>query len=260
LIRANAARADTVFAMPAMPAMPVVRTTRPLALALALVACFALSACDPGVPEAEPEPSVSVSEEPSPSPSASEEPHAPELSELVLTSNGMGTLVIGEAPSTEPTQQMIEEDPAACADENTGFDAGVEPGDPDALRWVPIAEYNAADGYPRWSVSVIDGALMRIDLHDDSIPTDKGVRIGDSRASALAAYPDGMLVDQTITDVLVVPGAHGVLHIEIAKAMSGELADYWGAQVDTVVFVRAVDLADGVFTVAASENIAGGCL
>ena len=238
------------------------RMTRPLAIAIAVaaLACFALSACAPGSDVAEPEPTASVSDTPSPTPSASEEARAPAVSELELTPNGMGTLVIGEAPSTVPTLQMIEEDPSACADENTGFGAGVEAGDPEAIRWVPIAEYNSADGYARWSVSVIDGALARIDLHDDSVPTDKGIRIGDSRAAALAAYPDGMLVDETITDVLVVPGEHGVLHIEIAKEMSGDLAGYWGGQVDTVVFIRAVDLEGGVFTVAASDNIAGGCL
>ena len=253
MILANAALADTVFAMPAA------RTTRPLAIAVAVLACFALSACDPGLSEVAPEPTASASDSPTPSPSVSETPQAPDVSELVITSNGMGTLVIGQAPSTVPAQQMLEEDPAACADENTGFDAGVEPGDPEAIRWVPIPAYEVG-GYAPWSVAVHDGILMRIDIRDGSIPTDKGIRIGDSREAALAAYPDGAVVDEGMTDVLVVPGEHGVLHIEIAKETDADLVGYWGPQVGTVVYIRAVDLAGGVFTVAASENIAGGCL
>jgi hypothetical protein len=240
--------------------MSAVRTTRPLAIAVALFACLALSACDPGHEEAGPTPSWSESGSPTPTPSASEAPHAPDVSELVITPNGMGTLVIGEAPSTDPELKMLEIDAAACSDERTGFGAGVAPGDPEAIRWVPVAEYTTPDGYPHWTVSVIDGLLDRIDLHDNSIPTDQGVRIGDSRAAVLAAYPGGTLVDETITDVLVVPGEHGVLHIEIAKEGSADLAGYWGAQLDTVVYIRAVDLAGGVFTVAASDNVAGGCL
>ena len=236
------------------------RMTRPLAIAVAALACFALSACAPGSDVAAPEPSATVSDSPSPTPSASEAAHSPGVSELELTPNGMGTLVIGEAPSTDPDFQMLEMDPAACSDENTGFGAGVEAGDPEAIRWVPIAAYDVPDGYPHWSVSVIDGVLMRIDLHDSSVPTDEGIRIGDPRAAALAAYPGAMVAEEWGTDVLVVPGAHGVLHIEIARDPGGDGAGYWGDQVDTVVFIRAVDLEGGVFTVAASDNIAGGCL
>ena len=66
-----------------------------------------------------------------------------------------------------------------------------------------------------------DGILMRIDLRDGSIPTDQGIRIGDPGAAALAAYPDAAVVDEWGTDVLVVPGEHGVLHIEIARERDG---------------------------------------
>lgn len=253
-VPADAALASTVFGM------PVARTVRPLATAVALLVCLALVACASGEGGAEPTPSTSASDSPSASPSASDEPRAPAAGELVLTPNGMGTLVIGEAPSTEPAQQMLEEDPAACSDENTGFDAGVEPGDPQALRWVPIPAYNPPGGYAPWSVDVHDGILMRIDLHDGSIPTDEGIRIGAVGTDALAAYPDAAVVEEWATDVLVVPGEHGVLHIEIARERDDDTAGYWGDQLGRVVFIRSVDLDGGVFTVAASENIAGGCL
>ncbi len=239
--------------------MSRVRRISPLLLAVAVGASFLLAGCGPSGAAA-PASTPSTSDTPSPTPSATAEPHAPDVSELVLTPDGMGTLVIGEAPSTEPALKMLDIDPAACSDERTGFGAGVAPGDPQAIRWVPIPAYNSADGYPRWSVDVHDGILMRIDLHDDSVPTDKGIRIGDDGAAALAAYPDAAVVEEWATDVLVVPGLHGVLHIEIAHDPDGDMAGYWGDLLGKVVFIRTVDLEGGVFTVAASENIAGGCL
>jgi hypothetical protein len=124
---------------------------------------------------------------------------------------------------------------------------------------VPIAPYLSDEGDPHWSVDVVDGILTRIDLHDLSVPTDAGVRIGDARAAALAAYPGVDAVVEWGTDVFVIPGEHGVLHIEIARDPGGASAGYWGDQIDTVVFIRAVDLASSVYSVAASENIAGSC-
>lgn len=222
------------------------------ALAAALAGCTG--------PAAVPDPTPTVSDTPTPTPTPTAEARAPGLDELMLTPDGMGTLVIGQAPSEEPLLRMLELDPAACSDERTGFEAGIEPGDPQAARWVPIAIYQT-EGFAPWSVDVADGVLWRIDLFDGSIPTDSGVRIGDSADAALAAYPDAMVSEQWATDVVVVPGTHGVLHIEIAREPEeSDLANYWGELIDTVVYIRAVDLHGGVFTVAASDNIAGGCL
>jgi len=238
--------------------MPTSRRLSSSLIAVALIGVFALTACAPGTPTS-PSETPSASETPSPTPTPTPAPTAPTMDELAITPDGMGTLVIGEAPSTEPGVQMLEEDPAACSDENTGFEAGVKPGDPEAIRWVPIDAYQPR-GYAPWSADVHDGILMRIDLLDGSIPTDKGIRIGDPGTAALAAYPEAAVVDEWGTDVLVVPGEHGVLHIEIARDPGGDLAGYWADQVDKVVYIRAVDLHGGVFTVAASENIAGVCL
>jgi hypothetical protein len=236
--------------------MSPVRQARVPLIALALSAAFLLSACDPGPSDPVAEPSAS--ETPSPTPTPSEAPRAPAVGELVITPDGMGTLVIGQAPPTDAAQVMIEEDPAHCADVNTGFGAGVEPGDPEAIRWVPIDAYETA-GHAPWAVNVLDGLLHRIDVFDSSIPTDLGIRIGDPAATALTAYSAFPVTDEEITQVIAVPGEHGVLHIELAST-TGEWGTYWGAQAGTVVYIRAVTLDSGVFSVAASENIAGGCL
>ncbi len=57
------------------------------------------------------------------------------------------------------------------------------------------------------------------------------------------------------------PGISGNIHIEIAHN-TGDAVGYWQPdQVDRVLFVRGVELdVPGVFTVAGSDNIAGGCL
>jgi len=238
--------------MPTSRRRPFVRFALGAAVvAVALVGCATPSA-------QEPDPSPSVSEAPSATPTPTPEPRAPTVDELVITPDGLGTLVIGQEPSDAPELRMIQFEPNWCADSHTGQDWGVADGDPNAARWVPIAAYGP-DGAAPWGVSVLDGVLERIDIFDESIPTDLGIRIGDSREAALDAYSEFPVSDQEITQVIVVPGDHGVLHVEIASG-SGDWGSYWGDLADTVVYLRAVTLDFGVFTVAASENIAGGCL
>ena len=216
---------------------------------IAAAAVLALAACDPaGSPT--PSPSETVTESPTPTPTPSPTPTAaPALADLVLTADGMGTLVFGEAPSADPVLQMIVEDPAACAE-------FAPAGSPEATRWRPIAAYLVAD--QTFGVSVSGGTLERIDLFDSSIPTDGGVRIGDTSAAVLSGHPDAMVVPSDLTDIYVDAGTHGSLQIEVAKA---EGSGYWpAADIGRVVFIHAVVTSYGTFTVVASENIAGGCL
>ncbi|MEQ1737175.1 MAG: hypothetical protein ABL886_12325, partial [Rhodoglobus sp.] len=100
--------------------------------------------------------------------------------------------------------------------------------------------------------------LERIDLFSSAIPTNGGVRIGDTRADVVAGHPDAALVASDLTDVYVDGGPNGSLQIEVAKA---EGSGYWpAAEIDQVVYIHAVVTGYGTFTVVASENIAGGCL
>jgi hypothetical protein len=225
---------------------------RPLLAALAVSAALTLVACAPA-PGTEPDPTSTSSESASPSPSPTPEPTRPAAADLELTPDGLGTLVIGVAPSTDADLQMIELVPDYCVDKGEGYVAG----DPMAARWIPVADYNSPE--LQWSVDVHDGVLTRIDVHQPTVPTDRGIRVGDSRAAALAAYPDAVVVPQWGTDLLVLPGSNGVLHIEIAKEPA-DMAGYWQDKLDQVVYLRAVETSSGTFSVAASENIAGGCM
>jgi hypothetical protein len=196
-----------------------------------------------------PEPDETVAGTPTPTPAP------PRLEELTLTTEGLGTLVFGSVADADPVTRMVYLDPEACA-----FDPGPAPGSPEAARWVPIEAYGT-DETQTFGVNVQDdGTVDRVDLFDDTIPTDRGLRIGDSRADALAAYPDATVSHEWATDVLVVPGTAGNIHIEIGHN-TGEAVGYWQPdEVDRVIFIRGLVASFPTFTVAGSGNIAGGCL
>ncbi|HEX7835080.1 MAG TPA: hypothetical protein VF479_06385, partial [Pseudolysinimonas sp.] len=211
----------------------------------------ALTACDPAGPGAPPSPSASETGTATPTPTPTPTPvAAPTLGEMMLTADGMGTLVFGEPPSADPVLQMVAEDPAACSE-------FAPAGTPEATRWRPIAAYDVG-GYPTFGVAVTDGNLERIDLYDSTIPADGGIRIGDTLDAVTAAHPDASIVHSGLTDIHVVTGVRGTLQIEVARADS---TGYWPASdIGHVMYIHAAVTGYGTFTVAASENIAGGCL
>lgn len=226
---------------------------------LVTVLVLTLTACFPG--SAEPAPSGSA-ETAGPSPTAtgttSLEPEvAPARDELALSADGMGTLVLGEAPSTDPATQMLVLDPDYCLDDHAGLGAGLAPGDPAAARWIPIPAYR--DGLSGdFSVDVDGGVLSRIDIGftGPSIPTTAGIRVGDSRTAVEAAYPGATIVGTGLTDVFVVTGTHGTLQIEVSTS-----DPYWSGSrpADVVVYLHATQTGIAPFSIAGTENIAGIC-
>jgi len=216
-------------------------------VAVPLVLLALLTGCGGGAPGASPTPSESASASPTSTPTP--DPTAPAAADLVLTTTGLGTLVFAQAPSTEPTVQMVAIDTAAC------IEFGAAPGTPDATRWRPIAAYGDLFG-----VSVVDGVLNRIDIFSDAIPTDAGIRIGSPAADVAAAYPSATVTSRDLTDIVVVADAHGTLMIEIARERGLFDTAYWAPdQVDRVIYLRGTVAGEAPYTVAASENIAGGC-
>jgi hypothetical protein len=223
------------------------------AVAIPLIVLALLAGCGGDDPEASPStsaPGVTATPTPTPTP----DPTAPAAADLVLTTTGLGTLEFGVAPSTEPATQMVAVDPAAC----TEF--GAAAGTAEASRLRPIAEYGGSAS-PMFGVVVLDGVLSRIDLFTTAIPTDAGIRIGSSAAEVTAAYPAATVESQDLTDIVTVTDAHGTLMIEIARERGLFDADYWQPdQVDRVIYLRGTLAGTTAYTVAASENIAGGCL
>jgi hypothetical protein len=212
-----------------------------------------LSACDPGAPASTPDPApaetVAVTPTPTPAPTA-----PPAVEDLALSAEGMGTLRFGEAPDAAPATRMVVEDPDACAE-------FAPAGSPEATRWRPIALYGGEAESLMFGVAVTDGLLQRIDVFTPDIPTDAGVRISDSDTSVTSAYPDAELVETDLTDVYVITGDLGTLQIEVARERGLFDTAYWEPeQADRVTYMHATIAGVEPFTVAASENIAGGCL
>jgi hypothetical protein len=225
---------------------------------LAISLAVALSACFPGAPTGTDDggdsgaPTAEATPTPTPEPAT-----APARADLALSPDGMGTLVFGQEPSTDPATQMLVLDPEWCTDANTGFGIGVGPGDEAAALWVPIPAYRDAR-FADFGVHVFGGVLSRIDLgfQGPTIPTTAGIRVGDSRAAVEAAYPDAEVVSNDLTDIYVVTGTHGTLQIEVSTS-----DPYWAGfrDANVVVYIHATETGIAPFTVAASENIAGSC-
>lgn len=221
-----------------------------IALAAAAVV-FALSACGAPTPGSTfvPEPAETAGVTPTP------DPAPPRLEELVLTTEGLGTLEFGRVADSDPATRMVYLDPDACV-----FDGGPTVGSPEAASWLPIEAYGVDETQTFGANIQEDGTVDRVDLYDGTIPTDRGLRIGDSRADALAAYPDAEITHEWATDVLVLPGIAGNIHIEVAHN-TGDAVGYWQPdQVDRVLFIRGVVATLPTFSVAGSDNVAGGCL
>jgi hypothetical protein len=233
------------------------RRTVPASL-LAICIAITLTACFPGagVPTPTGSSSNTPTEEATPTPTPTPET-APARADLALSPEGMGTLVFGVAPSTDPATQMLVLDPEYCTDANAGFETGFAAGSPEATLWVPIPAYR--DGlYGDFGVWVEGVVLDRIDLYNDVIPTTAGIRIGDSRADVVAAYPGATIVAEHLTDIYVITGTAGSLQIEVARQPT-DMAYWDGSEVETVKYIHAVQTGHPPFTVAASENIVGGC-
>lgn len=225
---------------------------------LAITLAVTLSACFPGggTPGPTGSSTSTPTEEATPTPTPTPET-APARADLALSPEGMGTLVFGVAPSVDPATQMLVNDPEYCTDANAGFGTGFAAGSPEATLWVPIPAYR--DGlYGDFGVWVEAGVLDRIDLYDGTIPTTAGIRIGDSRASVVAAYPSATIVAEYLTDIYVITGSAGSLQIEVARQPT-DMAYWDGSEVETVRYIHAVQTGHPPFTVAASENIAGSC-
>lgn len=236
-------------------------------IAASVLSLTVLAGCTP-TPAASPSASPSIV----PEASASAEPEAPSrpaLSELVLSSEGLGPLLLGVTPETDPALRIVQFDPIACTDAVTGYGMGIVAGDPLAGAWLvdPVYELPPApdsSGQP-FGVNVDDSAgnaLVRIDLYTNDIPTDGGVRIGDDRADVLAGHPSAALVSSGLTDIYVETGTNGILQIEVASRATPEQDAYWASVSipdGEVLYIHAVETSIGVFSVAGSGNIAGGC-
>lgn len=232
--------------------------------AVVLAALFLSSCATPGAPGATPpepsatvEPAPSGSPEPSVEPTPDPEPTRPPLAELVVSTEGLGTLQIGDTLVDDPVAGMAVFDPEFCGPEVLG-----SRGDPG--RWIAHPDYTAATRYGgplAFGLAVgEDDVLHRIDIFAPVLGTAEGIGIGSTEAELLSAYPDAVSTDFFATRVYVVPGSLGDLQLEVAIAPGDEYSDWAPEELDTVRIVRVVVAGQEPYTVAFSDNIAPGCL
>jgi hypothetical protein len=236
---------------------------RRLASLFASALVLSLVACTPPGSAPTAAPTSAAPDQPSESPTA--EPTGPlPLEELVLSTEGLGTLEIGGAlPAADDEQALIVYDAEFCTDERTGTEAGIEPGSNAAGLWLPAEQYRTEDGQgfvrAPFGVGVWDDAVQRIEVEDESLTTDAGITLGSTAADIAAAYDDVQLVPDALVTLHVVNGDAGKLVFEVATEAEN-LPGYWEPDMlGTVVLARALAHDEELFAAAGSGNVVNSC-
>jgi hypothetical protein len=231
-----------------------------LAHVLAALLAVSLVSCTAAAPDASPTESPGAEE-----PTHPEEPTAPPpLSELSLTTEGLGSIKVGEAPSADgDPAAMLVFDPEFCTDERTGLDLGIEPGSNAAGLWLPAEQYRfeQSPGFvdAPFGVGVWDTAVQRIEVADPVITTDAGITFDSTAAEIAAAYETVEVVPMGITTLHVVNGTAGKLVFEVATE-DPKLPGYWPASMlGRVVLLRTIAAEEELFSTAGSGNVVNTC-
>ncbi len=214
------------------------RTTKALALA-ALVPMLLMAGCA-GDAQPSMEPSRAPSEPIDPPPSATLSPTPgstgpPPLSDLELSPNGLGTLVIGEP--IDPALATF--DPQGCrTPENQDLFAD---DDPLLEAWVPnYPKVPIRDGYEAYPFEPHhddDGTLVWLRIVSPEIRTAAGIGLGSTRHEVTAAYPDAAVVPGAWATAYGIDGQKGRLVFDVADD-----SESLGVLEDTVWDVRVEPL------------------
>ena len=192
------------------------------------------------------------SESPTPTETAAApNPNKPDLEDLTLSTEGLGSLTIGlTPPSGDPSTDLATFNATACQAEG--------------LPGIWKATYPDIDegsgAMAPFAIATQGDALSRIDINTSEIFTDTGIHIGSSLDEVLGVYsggPDQVVNHADVSDVYVIKGTNGQLQFEVAV---DRIPDYWDASaIDTVVHLSAIDINAEPFGVAATDNIIGIC-
>jgi hypothetical protein len=234
--------------------------TRALACLSASLLLLSLAACTPAASAPTAEPTADQ-----PTESATPEPTGPpDLEDLTLTTEGLGTLAIGgPLPEAADESSLIVYDAEFCTDDRTGTPAGIEPGSNAAGLWLPAEQYRTEDGQgfvrAPFGVGIWDDANQRIEIEDESLATDAGITLGSTAADIAAAYDDVQLVPEGLVTLHVVNGSAGKLVFEVATE-DEKLPGYWEPDIlGTVVLARALAADQELFAAAGSGNVVNSC-
>lgn len=200
---------------------------------VSLAGLLLLCGCAGGEPSGAPSPSstATVSATPTPSASAAPATEPPALAELVLSPEGLGSLVVGQTPpAVNADTDLLVHSSSVC---QWAVDDGYRES---AAMWV--ANYEPAisgKGPSPFGVWVDDTSeqLLMLAVYDESIATSSGIHLRSSASDVAAAYPGADLLeeyDSGDTHVYKIAGTAGDLYIDVLKAESVPIYPEVGAE------------------------------
>jgi hypothetical protein len=146
------------------------------------------------------------------------EPTRPALDELVISPEGIADLRVGHpVPLANPELLLVTWNPTGCIDPDDPFEEDVE-GEPWAGRWESV--HRGSDGaWPFWVVT--DGTQNGVIqfIGSANVPTDRGIRVGSTRADVEAAYPglSPFHGEFSLADLYIVDAGASRLVIEVVS-------------------------------------------
>jgi hypothetical protein len=222
---------------------------------LSTIAVIALSGCASTANTAGPARSAPAS------PSPTSAPSRPALSDLVLSPDGLGPLVLGSPVAEQPRgAAVVTWNPWAC----TGDAA--KSGKPYDGAWVPNytdpdAATDFGDGVPfSFIVKNKTDAVEWMSIWSPEIATAEGISVGDTVTELAAAYPHfATVVHLETTDLYVLRGIKGQLIFEVATKYDANLTAWNPSAVGTIVWAQLGLLDQKPFSMTHSD-VGGVCL
>lgn len=218
-----------------------------IAAGLGLVTILALAGCAPAVTLAQHTHAATPSATPTPTPTPTA---PPALSELVLSPDGLGPLVIGSpVPDESPATAVVLWNPTKC-----GTTGAWLPNYPDG----PLGPDGDPTGAPFYfAVDHKTDSLTYINVRSTQIKTTTGISIGSNRQQLLAAYPHfDAIVKSHSTDLYEIRGPKAQLVIEVKRPGADGSGVAWD---NTVVLMEVGTIAAGVGSLYGNDAGGGVC-
>jgi hypothetical protein len=224
---------------------------------VASVALVALVGCTSTLPVAIPTPFVTTTPAPvvtptvTPTATPTAKPTKPRLSSLVVSADGIDSLVVGQRVA-----------PTAAGFNLVTFNANhcERPGQPGNAGW--DTNFSGRSFTIATKPSTATGAIQVMLVTSNKLSTSTGIHIGSSLTQLKAAYGSfDRVITAPSTSLYVIKSTHGQLAIEVARQITfGSGTPYWDAdQVDKVQFMSIWQLSATPRSFSGTDAVPGSC-